>query len=146
MTVDSEPCSTCPYAKSTPAGVWHPSEYDNLATYDDPTWDPETGTLDRDPNLAPFACHHSQLGRDPGLLCRGWVSVHRESPAVRLAIACGRLELSDANHVPATELYGSGTEAAAAGKRPLGEPEGDAGVQAVERLTALRANRRSKHR
>jgi Family of unknown function (DUF6283) len=32
-----EPCATCPYRRSTPAGVWARNEYDSLEAYDGDT-------------------------------------------------------------------------------------------------------------
>ena len=79
MPCMKNPCPTCPYRRDVPSGIWDESEYAKLELYDEPT--------DRRlPQTALFLCHTT-----PESPCRGWLTVHRESVAVRLA-PMGRIE------------------------------------------------------
>lgn len=115
------PCSTCPYARSTPRGIWAASEYEKLLDYDD----------DPGPH-AVFHCHQ-ETRTGVATVCRGWLSVHPDGLAVRLAIAQGRLTPAQRDAPPAVELYSSGTEAATAGLSAVPAPD-DAALAAAERL------------
>ncbi len=115
------PCTTCPYARATPRGIWEPCEYEKLLDYDD------------DPGpVAVFHCHQE---RQTGVatVCRGWLSVHPDGLAVRLALAQGRLTPAQRDAPPAVELYSSGTEAAAAGLADV-DSMSEAALLAAERL------------
>lgn len=79
LHIPASPCTSCPYRRDTPPGVWHPEEYEKLRGYDDPQT-----------SYGTFLCHHStEAGRDA--VCRGWLSVHRESIAARLAVSNGTI-------------------------------------------------------
>ena len=108
-------CSTCPYRKDTPAGVWHPDEYAKLKRYDEhdylrdgPSAEPQI------PELRVFHCHQENATGDP-TVCRGWLSVHRSAVAVRLACATGDLRVSDLPMAAEPLYYETGAQAAAAG-------------------------------
>jgi Family of unknown function (DUF6283) len=115
------PCNTCPYACSTPAGIWAASEYEKLIDYDD--------------NPGPYVVFHCHQETATGVatVCRGWLSVHPDTLAVRLAIAQGRLTVDQRDAPPAVELYRSAAEAAAVGLAAIEAPE-DAALRAAERL------------
>lgn len=53
------PCSTCPYLKSTPVGVWDQYEYDKLVAQDH-----EFGSI--------FGCHLSESPKN-ATTCIGWL-------------------------------------------------------------------------
>lgn len=109
LIVAPNPCSSCPYVRSTPPGVWDPTEYVKLAGYD------------ADPCLLPvFRCHETR-GGDPAV-CKGWLVVHRDSVSVRLGILTGQLSASDRPHEPDPTLYESGTEACIEGMRGVKRP------------------------
>ncbi len=118
LAVAPRPCSTCPYRVDTPPGVWHPSEYAKLSLYDEGS-----------PPLQTFLCHQG----DRQFACRGWLSVHRDSVSVRLAVLRGEVDVDDPHRSVDVELYGSGTDAAAAGLAGVAEP-GVAARKALERL------------
>jgi hypothetical protein len=110
MTVAPNPCASCPYARSTPPGVWDASEYEKLRGYDaDPCL------------LPPFQCHET-AGLETIAVCKGWLIVHRESVSVRLACAEKRLRAADIPEDGDPSLYSSGNEAADAGLRGVARP------------------------
>jgi len=101
------PCNTCPYRRDTPPGVWHPDEYAKLATFDDQ----HDGSL---PNLAVFRCHQQTATNVP-TVCRGWLSVHAHTPAIRMAVITGQVTVDQVFAEVDVELYETGAEACAAG-------------------------------
>jgi len=123
--VPKAPCTTCPYVRATPPGVWHPDEYSKLPAYD----------VDHPPALAVFHCHQENATGVP-TVCRGWLGVHADSVAVRFAQARGVLDPADVHAIPLEPdptLYASGHEAAAAGLRGCLAP--DAGARRhIDRL------------
>lgn len=114
LFIAPKPCNTCPYARSTPPGIWHPDEYAKLPTYDDDA---------AEPSVATFHCHQETATHVP-TVCRGWLYVHADSIAVRFAVVTGQLDLSDLP--PASErdpsLYASGAEACAASMAAIEQP------------------------
>jgi hypothetical protein len=138
VNVPKGPCSTCPYAKATPSGVWHPEEYAKLPAYDRETWA-------QPPSL--FLCHHSPTM--PGdTVCFGWLAVHGdEALGLRLAMGDGRIEAKAAfaaiDGADCGEFYESGAEAAKAGMAAVESPS-PAACRAVQTLTAKRRAARKK--
>lgn len=118
------PCSTCPYRRDTPPGIWAREEYDKL-----PAWDDER-------NLAgTFLCHQGNRQA----LCRGWMEVHHRNFAVRMAVlSCsppaGGWKPCD------VALYDSGAQARAVGLKGLCKP----GKKAREAIAKLAKKRGSK--
>jgi hypothetical protein len=108
FTVAPNACSSCPYLRATPPGVWDANEYAKLKGYDRELC-----------LLPPFMCH-SVPTRDG--LCVGWLAVHGESIPVRLLMFSGRLKPEQVPEPDEALYYSSGREACAAGlagvKRP----------------------------
>lgn len=103
-------CSTCPYKRSTPSGIWHPDEYAKLAEYD------------ADPGpLSTFHCHQEQVTGRP-TACRGWLTVHRDGVAVRLSIARGLVTVEQRDADSLDDLYATGSDAFRAGMRDIARP------------------------
>lgn len=117
LHVAPRPCPTCPYARSTPPGIWHPDEYAKLARYDAMPLSAE--------DLATFHCHQQNVTGRP-TVCRGWLGVHADSPAVRLAVTFGRLSAEVVPFEQDPGLYSSGAEACAAGMAGVDAPDSDA--------------------
>lgn len=118
IDVAKEPCSSCPYRRDVPSGLWHRSEYKKLPEYDEGA---------EPPSIALFLCHQTNAtGRET--VCRGWLSVHRNSIAVRLALMQGNVTEKQVRARVATELHESGDAACAAGLLRIRRPGKDAEV------------------
>lgn len=123
--VADKPCSSCPYRRDVPAGIWDTSEYDKLRDYDPQVQKFPNGmeALVPGPALAPFLCH--QLPKiEQETLCAGWLAVHCDSVPVRLLLLVGRVTPEQVFAEPKVPLYATGNEAA------------DAGIAGVERPSA----------
>lgn len=110
-------CSTCPYRKDTPPGIWHPEEYEKLRTYDE-----QPGEM---PRLAVFHCHQENA-TGVSTVCRGWLSTHRDSVAVRFGCVTGQLDVHEIPQKPEPLYYASGTEACEAGLAGVAAPSQEA--------------------
>ena len=117
--VRKEPCSTCPYRKDVPSGVWAEHEYEKLRDYDEPTYNQPMGT---------FGCHAT-----PDHYCHGWAVVHtsrgNEYDLLALRVWGNGVEIPPA----AVPLFASGNEAADHGERDLEAPSEQA-MNTVDRL------------
>lgn len=123
----ANPCSSCPYRKDTPAGVWSAEEYMKLPGWDDPH---------EYPGL--FMCHHSTTSPQRRV-CRGWLEVHSENIGVRLAQYV-QIDLGGARNRRPTKipLYESGAAACVAGLKGVKRP----GLKAramIDKLARARA-------
>lgn len=131
LHVAPTPCTTCPYRRDTPPGIWHPEEYQKLPLYDG------GGGM---PYLATFHCHQEgEIGRPT--VCRGWLSVHANSPAVRMACFSGLISKEDMATIPYEAepgLYADGAEACRAGMRGVRRP-GKRARQAIGKLKRRKA-------
>jgi hypothetical protein len=116
-SVRKRPCSTCPYRRDVPSGIWAADEYDKLPGYDGDV--PEQAAAGA---FGLFFCHQRT-----GDLCAGWVGCH--DMASNLAIRFSHRDVDmDAvlGYVSPIPLFASGTEAAEHGKREITEPGPDA--------------------
>lgn len=108
------PCGSCPYRRDVPSGVWSDEEYAKLPHYDNET-----------PFQPPaiFLCHQQD-----GRVCAGWAGCHDmgENLGVRVASAVGILTLDIVelllDYSTPVELFKSGAEAAAHGRRDIKNP------------------------
>lgn len=120
--VRDRPCGSCPYAVSTPAGVWHPSEYAKLRRYDEPT------------ALQPrsmFMCHS---GDTVTRVCKGWLACHGdELLAYRLAILKESLMPDSSDFTCPVELHPSGAAAADHGLSRIDNPPTEA-IRMIDKL------------
>lgn len=134
ITVRSQPCSSCPYRRDVPSGIWEESEYAKLPGYDGDVPDQLFAGATR-----LFHCHTW-----PARLCAGWVGCHdmENSAAVRLNHRTLDMDavLSYVSPVP---LFASGAEAAEHGMRDLPAPGPDARIKGrrIARLQAGRSRR-----
>jgi hypothetical protein len=116
--VRSRPCSTCPYRRDVPSGMWAAEEYDKLPLYDAPTpAQPVEG----------FACHST-----PDEWCNGWALTHSNRGQEHELLALRFHGVTDLPE-PAVPLFASGAEAAAHGMRDIDDPS-PAACAAVARL------------
>lgn len=126
----SQPCSSCPYRRDVPSGVWASSEYEMLRGYDLPT---------QQQPVAVFMCHAT-----PDHYCNGWVVCHMNrgpdpnDPLSRHPFDLFALRLSmEWDRVipePSVPLFASGNEAADHGQREIARPTQEARA-VVERLS-----------
>lgn len=132
------PCPSCPYRRDVPSGLWHEEEYAKLPAYDEPTFA-------QPPNL--FLCHQM----DDGALCAGWCGTHDmdENLALRFAAMDQSLSLADIEAIRDYEtdvqLFDSGSEAAAHGRRGIETPDA-AARQAIDKLLAKQERRNGADR
>lgn len=118
--VRKEPCSSCPYRKDVPSGVWSHDTYEILRPYDEPTGGQP---------FAPFGCHAT-----PEFFCHGWAVVHtsRGNEFDLLSLRMCRTGYPDIPEA-AVPLFASGNEAADHGQADLDNPSLEA-RQAVDKL------------
>ncbi|WP_281186788.1 DUF6283 family protein [Nocardia mikamii] len=127
------PCSSCPYRRDVPSGVWDAGEYDKLREYDREM---------SDQPLALFQCHQTDADSDLRRVCAGWVGCHGDDLlALRLALIQRRIspavfEAAVGYRSP-TPLFESGTEAAEHGQRDIGAP-GPAAVHTMAKIIRRR--------
>lgn len=116
--VRSMPCSSCPYRRDVPSGVWAFEEYEKLRDYDAPTGSQP---------FAEFGCHAT-----PTALCHGWAVVH-SNRGREFELLALRLHGYPPIPPPGVPLFGSGEEAADHGQRDIERPTEEA-TTTVDRL------------
>lgn len=135
MNVDKKPCVSCPYRVDVPSGVWSKSEYEKLRGYDGETWE-----TDR----ASFLCHNtSTVGAENDTLCRGWLTTHPESLAVRFLMLEHKVTVEQIDADPGVPLHASGNEAADFGERDIDNPS-PACVAFVQRMLPKQNRKKAK--
>jgi len=112
ITVRKRPCSSCPYRRDVPSGIWQASEYDKLPAYDGDTADQ---VLARATGL--FHCHSQ-----PANLCAGWVGCHDMTQSFAVRFNSRDVDPAVYDYVSPVPLFASGAEAAEHGKRDLPRP------------------------
>ncbi len=137
LLVAEKPCSTCPYRRDTPPGIWDECEYRKLPEYDD---NPPSGMQ----AFGLFLCHHSpDMTREA--VCRGWLSVHSQSVAVRLSMMQGVVTPEQVYAEPIVKLYASGREACDAGMAGIDAPGVNA-QRAIDKLITKQKKRRARRK
>jgi hypothetical protein len=129
LTPRPEPCATCPYRRSVPAGVWAGTEYAKLEEYDgSTTMQAVQGAV------GVFYCHST-----PEKVCAGWAAVHGtpENLALRIASARGHDVHAVLAYQTDVPLFGSGHEAASHGRAGIDAP-GQEARDAVEKVVKAR--------
>jgi hypothetical protein len=131
LEVRPEPCATCPFRRSVPAGVWAEKEYASLEAYDGPT-----GEQAVNGGVGVFYCHST-----PDLVCGGWAAVcgNRDSFALRLAAAHGHDVTAVLDYTTTVPLFASGHEAAEHGRSGIAEPGEDARAAVAKVVQAREA-------
>jgi hypothetical protein len=129
LEVRPEPCATCPYRRSAPAGLWAAHEYAKLEEYDGTTQEQAVKGA-----LGVFYCHNT-----PECVCAGWAAVAGtpESIALRIAAAHGRDPRPVLRYRTDVPLFASGHEAAGHGRSGIEHPDEDARA-AVEKVVKAR--------
>jgi Family of unknown function (DUF6283) len=131
ITVRKRPCSTCPYRRDVPSGIWAASEYDKLPDYDGTV--PEQAMAGA---TALFHCHSQ-----PARLCAGWAGCHDMGSTLAVRVHHRDIDPAVYEYVSPVPLFGSGAEAAEHGKRDLPAP-GPAAVRKARQLLRLQGARR----
>ena len=122
------PCSTCPYRRDVPSGIWSVTEYDKL-----PLYDGETGEQAMAGAFAPFFCHSA-----PELLCAGWTGCHDMAECLAIRMHSRSLDLDAIyDYVSPVPLFASGAEAAEHGKRDLLDPGAEAKRRSLQLLRVI---------
>jgi len=138
LHVPDQACASCHYRRDTPPGIWQAEEYEKLRAFDQDVSRMEDPT----PALSIFLCHQSEVtGRET--VCRGWLSVHRDSVAVRILKIKGGLRCDQVPHEPEPLYYATGTEACEAGLSGVEQPSREARHKS-DTLERQRANLRER--
>ncbi|WP_433574861.1 DUF6283 family protein [Nocardia brasiliensis] len=129
------PCSSCPYRRDVPSGVWHTDEYAKLRNYDQ-------DMAEQPPGL--FQCHQTDAHSDLRRLCAGWAGCHGDNLlALRLALIQQRISAATfeaaINYQSPTPLFSSGAEAADHGQADIHRPSPDA-VNAIDKISRRRSD------
>lgn len=111
LHVAPRPCESCPYRRDVPSGVWAAEEYEKLIGYDE----------DVQSEFSTFHCHQENAtGIDT--VCRGWLTVARESVGARLAVLDGRVTDEQRYAEPLVPLWPTGRAAAEHGLDEIKRP------------------------
>ncbi|WP_310404595.1 DUF6283 family protein [Nocardia kruczakiae] len=127
------PCSSCPYRRDVPSGVWHADEYNKLREYDKEM---------PDQPVALFQCRQTDADSDLRRLCAGWAACHGDNLlALRLALVENRIspavfEATIGYRSP-TPLFDTGTAAADHGQRDIDNPS-TAAVHTMAKISPRR--------
>lgn len=125
------PCSSCPYRRDVPSGIWGREEYEKLPRYDAATGEQPLGV---------FLCHTA-----PGRVCAGWAGCHdgEHLLALRLAAFAGVMSIDDVGatveYVSPVPLFVSGAAAAEHGLAEIANP-GDRAAVAIAKITRTRGD------
>jgi hypothetical protein len=95
---------------------------------------------DPTPALITFKCHQSGITQ-VDTVCKGWLSVHRDSVAVRFAVLTGKVSGDEVPRAAEAYLYSSGAEACKAGMAGVDNPSPLARLE-VDKLLMRKNERR----
>ncbi|MFD7015863.1 DUF6283 family protein [Streptomyces sp. NPDC059928] len=128
------PCSSCPYRRDVPSGIWASEEYAKLRRYD-------AGTADQPPSV--FQCHQKDAYSDGSRICSGWAGCHDAGGllALRFALLTGTIDVethrATTAYVSPIPLFCSGHEAAAHGEAGVDAPAEEAHLL-IKKITRTR--------
>ena len=123
LTVRQKPCSSCPYRKDVPSGIWDADEYDKLPRFDGDV--PEQIEAEA---FSVFSCHST-----PDFLCAGWVGCHDMNNNLAIRMHRSPIDPAVYEYVSPVPLFASGAEASEHGKRDIPAP----GPEAEEKMHKL---------
>jgi len=124
----TRPCTTCPYRRDVPSGIWDASEYAKLPGYDGDI--PEQAAAGA---FSVFLCHQKD-----GHLCAGWAGCHDMENNLAVRMNADRIDLPAVLEYDCpVPLFSSGAEAAEHGQREIPELGVDA-RRKIDTLTRLR--------
>lgn len=123
----NRPCTSCPFRRDVPSGVWSASEYDKLPQYDGPIYEQAMAGAGR-----LFMCHQQD-----GKLCAGWVGCFNMYDNFAVRVHADEVDPDVYDYQSPVPLFESGAEAAEHGKRDIRNPSPDA-IRAAEMITQVR--------
>ncbi|MGW4371478.1 DUF6283 family protein [Nocardia takedensis] len=129
------PCTSCPYRRDVPSGIWDHTEYRKLRAYDNDL---------PDQPAALFQCHQQDADDDRRRMCAGWVGCHGPTLfALRLALVEDRITPTTYRavteyHCP-TPLFTTGAAAADHGETDLHDPTAEA-AHAIAKIRRARTD------
>lgn len=127
ITVRKAPCTSCPYRRDVPSGIWAASEYAKL-----PMFDGETGEQADAGAFSLFYCH-----RTPEFLCAGWVGCHDMTENLAMRLHGRDIDPAVFSYVSPVPLFSTGAEAAEHGLRDLDAPGPQAQAKSQELLRVI---------
>lgn len=131
MRPRERPCSSCPYRRGVPSGIWSADEYDLL-----PLFDGATGEQALAGAFHPLQCHQAD-----GQLCAGWTGCHDMAENLAIRLHAAELDIpAILDYLCPVPLFSSGAEAAEHGKRDIEDPS-PAARAVIAKLARLRAMR-----
>jgi hypothetical protein len=130
------PCSSCPYRRDVPSGIWDDVEYGKLCGYDGDI--PEQLEAEA---LRLFYCHSL-----PRNLCAGWVGCHDMDNTLAVRLNHARIHPSVYTYVSSVPLFTSGAQAALHGMRDIADPTPDAenAIRNLRRILIARKRKEDK--
>lgn len=127
ISARKRPCSSCPYRKDTPSGVWSRQEYEALIKYDG-----DTGEQLMSGAIGVFHCHTS-----PDHLCSGWLGCHDPNELAALRMFGHLMDPSVWTYTTDVPLHASGQAAHDHGVRDIRHPS-KAAKDVVSKLIRIR--------
>lgn len=128
LAVRKRPCSSCPYRRDVPSGIWTAEEYAKLPAYDGPTWAQPAGL---------FHCHSAQEQ-----ICAGWAGCHDMTESLAARFHARDIDPAVFEYTSPVPLFASGAEAAEHGMRDLDQP-GEGARRKIAGLLRQQAARRT---
>lgn len=113
IRINRAPCTSCPYRKDVPSGIWVDEEYDKILPYDNETFA-------QPPRV--FMCHQND-----GALCRGWLDCHGpDLLGMRLSCSMGEVDpkelIQALDDGPAVPVFETAADAAKHGRKSIKRP------------------------
>jgi hypothetical protein len=129
-TVRKRPCSSCPYRRDVPSGIWQEHEYAKLPRYDG---DVPDQVMARATGL--FYCHQQDRH-----LCAGWVGCHDMDNNLAVRLSHSDIDPAVYEYVSPVPLFASGAEAAEHGRCDLDAPSPEA-TRKMAQLRGMQSRR-----
>ena len=131
MKPRNRPCSSCPYRRDCPSGVWAEEEYRKLLAYDGDTNEQVSKRA-----FGVFCCHQGTSE-----ICAGWAAVHGDYDCLALRVAASMDPAVDVkavlDYTTDVPLWPSGTAAAEHGLRDI-ENTSPAARETVRKISTVR--------
>lgn len=133
LTPRKQPCTSCPYRRDVPSGIWAPDEYAKLPGYDGDVPDQLAAGA-----VGVFMCHQAD-----GHICAGWAGCHDMENNLAVRLHASEVDPVTINYRSPVPLFGSGAEATEHGMRDVAAPGAQARAKATQ-LMRVRERRDNK--